>query len=274
MTRVMSATWPGRHGWKPELSLGEQQRPPSTGSPYHFRPRSPGFPRSRLTPGKPSRALTGTAVGSPNLNYQWQHLVGSVWQNIAATTSTAVLHNVTADDAGQYRLVVSNALGSSTTNPVTVSVNVPQTAPRILVQPDQSAGAARTVSDLPGDRDRRGPAEIPVAALGGRNLAKRGPQRAFVHHRPGRAACTRPLSGCHLKHRWQGDKPNRLPVPQTGLSGSPTQPPRSRPRLVSIAMTGRGMHLRKWPWNCESTVTGETHAVSEEQRRGTPRSQR
>lgn len=77
--------------------------------------------------------LQASAVGSP-LQFQWQHLVGSVWQNIAATTSTAVIRNVTAADAGQYRVIVSNSLGSSITNPITLKVHAKQ-APRIVVQP-------------------------------------------------------------------------------------------------------------------------------------------
>lgn len=111
---------------------------------YHA-PAITSFPTQPVNAGT-TVTMKASAVGSP-LHFQWQHLVGSTWQNIAATTSTAVIRNVTQADAGQYRVIVSNSLGSSITNSVTLNVNVPQTAPHILQQPtNQHAPMGGTVT--------------------------------------------------------------------------------------------------------------------------------
>lgn len=110
---------------------------------YHA-PAITAFPHDSVPAGS-TVTLQASAVGSP-LQFQWQHLVGSNWQNIAATTSTAVLHNVTAADAGQYRVIVSNSLGSSITDPITLKVHAKQ-PPKILVQPtSQQASTGGSVS--------------------------------------------------------------------------------------------------------------------------------
>ncbi len=65
--------------------------------------------------------LTAAASGSPTPTYQWQ-LNGANLAN--ATGSTLVLANIGTTQAGSYTVVVSNPVGSVTSNPANVTVNV------------------------------------------------------------------------------------------------------------------------------------------------------
>jgi glucose/arabinose dehydrogenase len=73
------------------------------------------------------------ASGTAPLSYQWQMLNGSTWGNLSngsgvsgATTATLTLAAVDMADAGQYRVVVTNAFGSATSNPATLTVTANQ----------------------------------------------------------------------------------------------------------------------------------------------------
>jgi hypothetical protein len=78
-------------------------------------------------------SLTVIATGADT--YQWQQFIGAVWVDMTdtgiysgTTTNTLVLTNATtAEDGTQYRAVLTNlsyVCGNSTTNTVTVTVNV------------------------------------------------------------------------------------------------------------------------------------------------------
>ncbi|MFO1449386.1 MAG: immunoglobulin domain-containing protein [Opitutaceae bacterium] len=73
-----------------------------------------------------------TATGTAPLSYEWSKegvfLVG-------ATVATLTLNSVQAGDAGTYSVRVNNSAGNATSNPVTLTVNQPVTAPVILTQP-------------------------------------------------------------------------------------------------------------------------------------------
>lgn len=61
-------------------------------------------------------AFTVITTGS-GLNFQWQKLNGSTWQNISgATGSTYSIAVTVAGDSGSYRVIVSNSGGTATSN--------------------------------------------------------------------------------------------------------------------------------------------------------------
>jgi hypothetical protein len=67
-----------------------------------------------------------TVVGTGTWNYQWQKKDGTNWNDIdGATSATISWTAVTANDAGQYRIVVSspNGCDSATSEAATLTVN-------------------------------------------------------------------------------------------------------------------------------------------------------
>lgn len=64
-----------------------------------------------------------SANGSPAPTYQWRKAGVALAGNATASTATLALTNVTVSDAGTYDVVVTNAAGSVTSNPVTLTVN-------------------------------------------------------------------------------------------------------------------------------------------------------
>ena len=63
--------------------------------------------------------LAAAATGTGPLSYQWQHQ----GTNLASgTTNTLSLLNVQTDDAGAYRVVITNVAGATTSSVVSVTV--------------------------------------------------------------------------------------------------------------------------------------------------------
>jgi glucose/arabinose dehydrogenase len=75
--------------------------------------------------GQPA-AFSVAAAGAIPLTYQWQKLVGSSWTNIGSDAPTLTINPATTDDAGSYRVVVSNAFGSVTSNPANLTAAATQ----------------------------------------------------------------------------------------------------------------------------------------------------
>jgi hypothetical protein len=83
------------------------------------------------------------AIGSGTLNYQWTR---NFLELPGQTAPTLALTNVQTSDAGDYRVVVTNNLGSVTSNLAVLTVNVP---PGIATQPqgdNVATGQTRTIS--------------------------------------------------------------------------------------------------------------------------------
>ncbi|PJJ53073.1 PQQ-dependent sugar dehydrogenase [Hymenobacter chitinivorans] len=78
-----------------------------------------------VPPGQPA-SFTVTATGTAPLSYQWQKNGVNI---TGATSATYTIASVAAADAGQYRAVVTNAVGSATSNAATLTVTAPNTAP-------------------------------------------------------------------------------------------------------------------------------------------------
>lgn len=92
-----------------------------------------------------SATFTVTATGTSPLSYQWQKN-GSPIPN-ATSSSYVTPATVTADNGAQFKVAVSNAVGSTTSNAATLTVTAGATAPSITTQPaNQSVTAGQTAS--------------------------------------------------------------------------------------------------------------------------------
>ncbi|GAB5558935.1 MAG: hypothetical protein SynsKO_05820 [Synoicihabitans sp.] len=85
------------------------------------------------------------AMGLAPLSYQWQKDGSDI---AGATSATFSIEQVTTDDAGVYTVIVSNRLGSDTSESAALVVNLKLKAPQILVPPRKtqlSVGGSATL---------------------------------------------------------------------------------------------------------------------------------
>jgi len=83
-------------------------------------------PQSQTVSAGASATFSVTATGKPAPTYQW-YLGGAILNG--ATSSTLSLNSVQASNMGSYTVVVSNAAGAVTSNPVTLTVTSVITPP-------------------------------------------------------------------------------------------------------------------------------------------------
>ncbi len=83
-------------------------------------------PRSQSVTVGTTAQFSVTATGTPALTYQWRLNNGAI---AGATSSTFTLSNAQFTDAGSYTVVVTNAAGSVTSLPATLTVNPTTTIP-------------------------------------------------------------------------------------------------------------------------------------------------
>ncbi|UYZ62525.1 PQQ-dependent sugar dehydrogenase [Hymenobacter weizhouensis] len=121
-------------------------------------------PASRsVAPGQ-SASFTVQATGTAPLSYQWQ----KDGVNISgATGATYTIASVTAADAGQYRVVVSNAAGSVTSAAATLTVTAPNTAPvaQILTPAEGTTYVAGTTFSFSGEATDAEDGTLPASAF-------------------------------------------------------------------------------------------------------------
>lgn len=101
--------------------------------------------------GEPETNATFTVAATSNagpITYQWQYNSGSGWENstaTGATTDTLTVFINHTSDGRQYRCIVTNDIGSTTSSSATLTMNVPN--PTITQQPtDQSGYPTETVT--------------------------------------------------------------------------------------------------------------------------------
>jgi hypothetical protein len=93
-------------------------------------------PASKTVTAGQSASFSVTATGTGPLSYQWQKSMSGTWTNISGATSAAyTISSTTASSAGSYRVIVSNSVGSATSNSATLTVN-PATLPAPWVDAD------------------------------------------------------------------------------------------------------------------------------------------
>ena len=83
-----------------------------------------------------------TASGSGTLAYQWQRLAAGTWSDIAGATSASYTTPATVrstDNGAQFRVNVTNSVGSATSNVATLTVNPAPVAPSFTTQPSDVA---------------------------------------------------------------------------------------------------------------------------------------
>src|SRR5207237_885977 len=102
-------------------------------------------PASQMVTAGQTATFTVTATGTAPLSYQWQKNGTAIG---AATTASYTTPATTASDSGaQFTVVVSNAVGSVTSNAAALTVNAALVAPTITTQPaSQTVTAGQTAT--------------------------------------------------------------------------------------------------------------------------------
>src|SRR5439155_666705 len=102
-------------------------------------------PASQTVSAGQTATFTVTAAGTAPLSYQWQRNGTAIGGATAASYTTPA--TVTSDSGAQFTVVVSNAVGSETSNAAALTVTSAPVAPTITAQPDrQSVGAGQTAT--------------------------------------------------------------------------------------------------------------------------------
>src|SRR5204862_103049 len=97
-------------------------------------------PASQTVSAGQTATFTVTATGTAPLSYQWQRNGTAIGGATAASYTTPA---TTASDSGaQFTVVVSNAVGSVTSNAAALAVNAAPLAPTITTQPASQAVTA------------------------------------------------------------------------------------------------------------------------------------
>jgi hypothetical protein len=100
---------------------------------------------SSVTAGS-AASFSVVASGTATLSYQWRKDGTAI---SGATSSTYTISSTSTSNAGSYTVVVTNSVGSATSNAATLTVTAAATAPTITTQPSSSsvtAGGAASFS--------------------------------------------------------------------------------------------------------------------------------
>ncbi len=103
-------------------------------------------PQSKTVTAGDGVTFSVSASGTAPLSYQWRKGGASI---SGATNSSYSISSTQTGDAGSYSVVVSNSVGSATSNSASLTVNPPSPLPRITGQPQSrtvDVGASVTFS--------------------------------------------------------------------------------------------------------------------------------
>jgi hypothetical protein len=95
-------------------------------------------PADQAVPEPAAATFNVTASGSGTLAYQWQRLAAGIWSDIAGATSASHTTPATlrsTDNGAQFRVNVTNSVGSAISNTATLTVNPAPVAPSFTTQP-------------------------------------------------------------------------------------------------------------------------------------------
>src|SRR5207253_2550290 len=119
---------------------------PSTQSPVT--PVAPAIttqPASQMVVAGQTATFTVAATGTAPLSYQWQSNGTAIGAATAASYTAPA--TTAADNGDQFTVVVSNAVGSVTSNAAALTVNAALVAPTITTQPaNQTVTAGQTAT--------------------------------------------------------------------------------------------------------------------------------
>jgi hypothetical protein len=80
-------------------------------------------PADRIAPAGTFVQIQVAAISDIAMTFQWQKLIDATWTNITGQLATdLVLTNVTSADNGSYRVIVTNANGSTVSNSMTLTI--------------------------------------------------------------------------------------------------------------------------------------------------------
>ncbi len=102
--------------------------------------------------------FTVVTNGAIPLNFEWQHLAGNTWQDVGTSSATLTITAATSADAGSYRVIVSNSLGSQTSDVATLSVSPLPTATITLPATGTRFNWGQTITFAGSGRDGQGSA--------------------------------------------------------------------------------------------------------------------
>ncbi len=128
------------------------------------------------------------ASGTAPLTYQWQKSVNGTWTNLGSSSATFSISSTASTDAGSYRVVVSNSVGSVISNVVTLTVTT-SSAPVIAIAAGNGAvGSFVADTDFSGGSISGGT----TAAINTSGITNPPPQSVLQHGRYGNMTYTIP----------------------------------------------------------------------------------
>src|SRR5437016_487211 len=114
-------------------------------SPAPSAPSISTQPTSQAVTSGQSATFSVAAMGTAPFTYQWKK--NSVAISGATSSSYTTPATTSSDNGAQFFTVVSNAAGSATSSPATLTVNAAAVAPSIMTQPtSQTVTAGQTAS--------------------------------------------------------------------------------------------------------------------------------
>jgi hypothetical protein len=140
-----------------------------------------------ITAGQPA-SFNVVATGTAPLSYQWQKSVSGNWTNVGTNSATLAISAAASTDAGSYRVIVSNAVGSVTSNTATLTVNASSSTVLAIAAGNSAVGSFVADTDFSGGNVSGGT----TATIDTSHLTNPPPQSVLQHGRYGNMTYTIP----------------------------------------------------------------------------------